>query len=264
MKITMFLILICLSLNSFANDYFNDLLKPDSPREILINKEKGFAKWSKAAFDYSNKYLSQTESIALNDYTGYHYKIINQYLRNPKLTLEQYGPKRISKLGKTIENIKSGLKKLPSYKGKVFRGGGMKISLIDKLKVGDILVEPAFLSTSFLPETAKNFADNFYNDGVSSKVLFEINVEHSAYALPLVSKLEGEAEILISSGSPLKIVHMDEISGVRYIAMKTIDSLEGFNGSVYNSYTGSLMKTTDITKPLVEQAGGVHNVCNVI
>ncbi|PAR94156.1 ADP-ribosyltransferase [Vibrio cholerae] len=264
MKITTFLILSCLSFNVFSNEYFNDLLKPNSPPEILLNNQKGFAKWSKAAFDYSKKFLSQTESIALNDYTGFHYQAINRYLREPKVTLDNFGHEHVSKLDKTIENINSGLKKLPSYKGKVFRGGGLRTSLINKLKVGDVLVEPAFLSTSFLPETAKNFSDNVYSNGVTSKVLFEINVEHSAYALPLVSRVESEAEILIPSGTPLKIIHMDEISGVRYIAMQTIETLEGFSGSVYNSYNGSLMKTADITKPLVEQAGGVHNVCKII
>lgn len=51
-EIIAFLIVSCFSLNSVANDYFNELLKPDSPPEILVNKKLGFAKWSKAAFDY--------------------------------------------------------------------------------------------------------------------------------------------------------------------------------------------------------------------
>lgn len=264
MKIITFLIVSCFSLNSVANDYFNELLKPDSPPEILVNKKLGFAKWSKAAFDYSRNSLSQTESLALNNYTGAYYLAINQYLRDPSRALGVYDDTYISTLNKKIENINSGLKKLPIYKGKVFRGGGMRFSLIDKLKVGDILVDPAFMSTSFLPEVAKKFLDKVFYDGVTSKVIYEINVESSAYALPLVSSFEKEAEVLISSGTPLKIVHIDEVSGVKYIAMQTIETLDGFNGSIYNVYNGSMMQVTDITEPLVEQAGGVHNVCKVI
>lgn len=269
MKIITFLIVSCFSLNSVANDYFNELLKPVSNLkedvQIRINKHIGFAKWSKAALDLSQNDLTAAEKSTINAYTRHIYDPVNTYLRDPNEFLNKYpqhGVEDISLVKKHIANLNSGLRKLPVYKGKAFRATSVRTDLLQKLKTGDIVVDPGFFSTSFLPETAKSYFENTWNEEGSTKVLLEIKVNHSA--APLILDHVNDSEILILNSTPLKIAQMEKIDGVDYIALETVENLEGFNGSVYNFYNGKSMQVTEITSPFAEQAGGVHNVCKVI
>lgn len=269
MKIITCLMLSCFSLNALANDYFIDLRKPVSNLrenvEIRTNKHRGFAKWSKAALDFSQNSLTSDEKIIINAYTGHIYDPINTYLREPNEFLVKYpqhGVEGISKVKKYIADLNSGLRKLPVYKGKAFRATSIRTDLMQKLKTGDIVVDPGFFSTSFLPETAKNYFENTWSEEGRTKVLLEIKVNHSA--APLVLDHANDSEILILNSTPLKIAHMEKIDGIDYLALETVDNLKGFKGAIYNFYNGEPMQVTEITKPLVEQAGGVHNVCNVI
>lgn len=269
MKIITFLILSCFSLNSLANDYFIDLRKPVSNLEedvqIRINKHIGFAKWSKAALDFSKNSLTAAEKSTINAYTHHIYDPVNAYLRAPNEFLNEYpqhGVEGISLVKKYIADLNSGLRKLPVYKGKTFRATSIRTDLVQKLKTGDIVVEPGFFSTSFLPETAKNYFESTWSEEGRTKVLLEIKVNHSA--APLVLDHVNDSEILILNSTPLKIAHMETIDGIDYLALETVDNLKGFKGSIYNFHNGEPMQVTEITKPLVEQAGGVHNVCNII
>ncbi|WP_256208616.1 hypothetical protein [Vibrio cholerae] len=70
MKSIILLMLSCFSVSTIANDYFIDLRKPVSNLredvEIRINKHRGFAKWSKAALDFSQKSLTKEEENVIN------------------------------------------------------------------------------------------------------------------------------------------------------------------------------------------------------
>ncbi|EOX1769743.1 ADP-ribosyltransferase [Vibrio cholerae] len=265
MKFIILLMLSCFSVSTIANDYFIDLRKPVSNSredlEIRINKHRGFAKWSKAALDFSQKSLTKEEGNVINAYTRHIYDPVNSYLRDPNEFLSKY-PEGIANVKKLIADLNSGLRKLPVYKGKAFRATSIRTDLVQKLKTGDIVVDPGFFSTSFLPETAKSYFENTWSEEGRTKVLLEIKVNHSA--APLVLDHANDSEILILNSTPLKISHMGKIDGIDYLALETVDNLKGFKGSIYNFYNGEPMQVTEITKPLVEQAGGVHNVCNVI
>jgi hypothetical protein len=265
MKAIIFWVLVCFSLNSFAEDYFSELRRPNDPYALLQSKEKGFAAWSKAAFDYGRDKLTQAEYAALKDYTGPGYFEINGYLRKDN-SASSYSKDKVYNIRYKIEKMNSGLKKLPSYTGYAFRGGNMNQALVDKLKVGDVLLDPAFSSASFFPETAKRFAFNAPPVEGQSKTLFAIKVEHSAYALPLLSKFENEAEVLIPSGMPLEVLSVERVGQVNYVALRSIKALDGLNGSVYNSFTGDVLQVITTTKPIeVEEVGGWRGgVCKAV
>ena len=212
MKTILALVFTLLSLNVNASEYFKNLLKPNLTNQELSKQQKAFSRISKATFDYSKSALNEAESIAINKYTGSDYLTINRYLRNPSI-YANYDKSAIDKLDHLIKSIDSGLKKLPVFKGtEVYRGSSIKTSVLDKLKQGDIIFDPAYMSTSFFPEKAKDFANNFFTNGLHEATLFEIHVKNRGHAIPLVSNLELEAEVLLPRNTYLKVVKI-EISG---------------------------------------------------
>ncbi len=115
-----------------------------------VNEEKfAVSKWHKRALKI-NEEMRPAETLSINKYTDTFFHRINTYLRNKKGNIDIYE--------KYIEVTNSGLDKLPSYKGTVYRGSDLPPEVINKYKkaaeTGEPYTENYYLSTSKERESA--------------------------------------------------------------------------------------------------------------
>ncbi|BDT98018.1 ADP-ribosyltransferase [Nocardia sputorum] len=89
--------------------------------------------------------LTQKDLDALADYTGPGYADLNRALREGTMDASQKA---------RIDAINEALAKLPDHNGVVYRGTTLPQSVIDDYKVGEVVTEKAFTSTSSSASTA--------------------------------------------------------------------------------------------------------------
>jgi hypothetical protein len=199
---------------------------------------------------------------ALLGYTREDYDSINSILRGESLHPKQQ--QRFNELSKLIERIdKTFESQAPIEYGKtVFRGlifyNPELATLFENLRPGDEYVEPAYLSTSTNPLSARGFsmmrdenpsAANASNHNVKEAqgtAFLAINLPNGSKALSLseISEHETEGEILLPRGSRLKI------EGIRRVKQNRKDGAEYYNYYVEASLVSG---PVEVDAPTVEE-----------
>lgn len=191
----------------FANAIFNKLLKRKRSlleyakvKAIEAIQENVLKRKEKYVVGYENvktpQVLSNEEKNAIYGYTVADYQEINKYLRGEKLPYlieeEQEGLKVKSNM------LVKALRKLPAYKGTVYRGTELddaSILTIMTMKPGDLIYMKAFTSTSLLKEKASGF---------STDVLFEIK-SLTGRQVSHISEYPEENEVVLSPDTRYEI-----------------------------------------------------------
>lgn len=137
--------------------------------------------------------LNVEEVLAIHAYTeNEYYKGINKVLRGRSVTKaerERYTP--------MIDLMKSGLKKLPVYKGDVIRWVSWSETTLKRLKVGSNKLFKAFTSSSKKP--------NFTWSG-NTKLKIKA---FKAHFIGMISQYPTEEEVLFMPGSKFKVLKVD-------------------------------------------------------
>lgn len=137
--------------------------------------------------------LNVEEVLAIHAYTeNAYYKGINKVLRGRGVTKaerERYTP--------IIDLMKSGLKKLPVYKGNVIRWVSWSETTLKRLKLGSNKVFKAFTSSSKKP--------NFTWSGNTKLKIKAIK----AHFIGMISQFPTEEEVLFMPGSKFKVLKVD-------------------------------------------------------
>ena len=126
-----------------------------------------------------------------------------------------------------VKDVETGLRKMPRFQGKVYRGTLTKTGLIDQLNEGDIVYDPGFMSTSVLPEVAIGFAEDTETTIGHSSTLLEIDLTANGYSVPAIAVTPGEAEVIVSPKTYMKVQAIATQGSRKLIALKTVDSIEG-------------------------------------
>ena len=142
------------------------------------------------------------ERRAIQTYTKVDYMIINSGIR-------QYGYKKYMSLTgmchtSTVRKMISGLPKLPSYSGKVWRATGRLPASVD-LREGKIFCDKAFLSTS----TKKSVAHEGIFLTSTGGVVFEITHFSGKEITSISVEGEKECEVLFLPETPFEITKVE-------------------------------------------------------
>ncbi|EGR3964050.1 hypothetical protein DDN11_00225 [Vibrio cholerae] len=224
--------------------YFEGLTSAPRSEKILKSEAKKFAQSSLKAYKMNADKLTPNETKALQGYSDIDgtYRLFNEYYRDRILFNKKHGDayigtKRFTEILKgQIDTFNSGLTKLPRYTGKVFRGKKLKENLLSELNVGDIVYEPGFMSTTILPEVAQGFAaDTNVGEGFV-KTVFEIDLTQDGYAMSGVSKVPGEAEVLVKPKTYMRVKAIASQGDTKLIALENVTSLRE-EQYTYNLYS---------------------------
>lgn len=195
-----------------------------------------FSDWAKASSGWRYKLMTANETEALEDFSVSGYQLANDYLRAADTSTWGSAGKSARKF---IKQVRSAMKKLPRYKGVTYRGAWAKQSLLNKLQVGDVVVEPAFTSSSTIPEVAKRFAVVRPNSPLPlQRVLYEVQVKSNGRALGGLSEFGGEAEVLLPPNTYYRVTNIELNRGSAMVALETVSSHETTTGTTYNLYSG--------------------------
>jgi len=144
--------------------------------------------------------LNQVEFLALYSYTSNDFVIINPALRKKTENLQYLDP--------IVDHIDSGLDKLPVFKGTVLRGVRLKDQVSQKLKVGSLFKDPAYLSTS-------------ENQAFGGTYQFKIKSETGREVYHLSANPD-EKEILFHRNTEFRITKISKENSTTYIEMTEI------------------------------------------
>ncbi|AUI87377.1 hypothetical protein BS333_05690 [Vibrio azureus] len=198
--------------------------------------------WVLIKHEKAERRMVEAEYSAIKSYGRVDHDVINEYMRagEPK---EYLMPGYGAALKNRVKNLRNVMKKLPNYKGTVFRGASIKNVLLDKLKVGDILHEKAFLSTSTLPSVARDFAQGKVYEGVSA-AQYKIDLNSSGRAINAYTFKHYEAEILAKPDTYFLVEDIKKYSAEKnYIKLKELKKpssyiRENSESHIYDSFSG--------------------------
>jgi NAD:arginine ADP-ribosyltransferase. len=111
-----------------------------------------------------------------------------------------------------IKFMTEALNKLPNYEGVVFRGSKVEQKQLAKYKVGQIITEQGFTSTSSKLAVAQAFSGN----------VFYTIVSKTGKAIKDFSEFSGEDEVLFRSGTKFKVLAVENKNGKTYIKMMEV------------------------------------------
>lgn len=155
------------------------------------------------------------ELAALRFYSGDGYKQINRYLRG--IEPDEFKEKErelgwnysdsVKDYEDHISFINNALSRLPNYSGKVFRGTPLEKRFLEQYKLGELVKEKAFLSSSISKEAAKSFASSSF----SSKLLvFFIIDSKRGKKIADYAKYSYESEILFPNNTVFRVNNIEE------------------------------------------------------
>lgn len=149
----------------------------------------------------SLRHIPNVELVAIRDYTADGYNLLNQALWSQDHTqLRKYAP--------YIEAAKSGLKRLPDFKGTVYRWTHLAPEILANYRPGTHVTERAFTSA-----TAATYCT------YSGNVNFVINSRHGK-DVSQIAKVTTEREVLFPPGTKFKILNIrTDLKGVTKIYM---------------------------------------------
>lgn len=170
--------------------------------------------------DYKFTDLTREEVSAIKDYARVDNEAINAYMRlsvTPSMddvkttwTTEAIVDK--------INMLRSALKKIPHYKGVVYRGQAIDRKIFNEIEVGSIINNKYFLSTSLNERVVVRFMPRDDQNIKSLKLI--IDTEESAYPIYDWTHKKDEQEMLISDNTFFIVTSKDDHSGV--IRMKEL------------------------------------------
>ncbi|RSD29929.1 ADP-ribosyltransferase [Vibrio pectenicida] len=235
--------LLCFSVQSYVNA--EDFAEFKDRHLTSIEEEqqaRDLMQWSTAHNARAEKKMLPSEYKAIERYGRVDYDVINEYMRAGEP--ERYlGPMFDNSIKSSVSNIRSALNKLPNYKGTVYRGSSIRNGLLEKLNVGDILYEKAFLSTSTIPSVARDFAST----GVTqdrSIAQFKIELKSSGRAINGYTFKDYEAEILAKPNTYFRVEAIERVStNKNYIKIREVKNPVKYVSAepdihVYDSYSG--------------------------
>ncbi|EDP60219.1 ADP-ribosyltransferase [Vibrio sp. AND4] len=231
--------ILCLSFVAQAAPF--DALESPSRSPKQVNElASQFSEWAKAYRGWQYKFMTAKEAEALEDFSVSGYQLANDYLRAADASTWGSSGKNARDF---IRQVSSAMKKLPRYKGVAYRGAWAKQSLLKKLQVGDIVVEPAFTSSSIIPEVAKRFAVVRPNSPQPlQRVLYELEVKRDGRALAGLSELDREAEVLLPPNTHFRVTDIEWNRGSAMVALETVSSYKTTTGTTYNLFSGEEIK----------------------
>ncbi|MCG7488260.1 ADP-ribosyltransferase [Vibrio sp. Of14-4] len=242
-KTLLLTLLLLLSTQSYVNaeDFAEFKGRRLTPQKEAQQAED-LMQWSTAHNARAERKMLPEEYSAIKRYGRVDYDVINEYMRAGEP--ERYlGPMFDGSIKSSVSNIRSALNKLPNYKGTVYRGSSIKNSLLEKLNVGDILYEKAFLSTSTIPSVARNFAST----GASQErsiAQFKIELKSSGRAINAYTFKDYEAEILAKPNTYFRVEAIEKVSPTKnYIKLREVKNPAKYVSAepdihVYDSYNG--------------------------
>ncbi|GLR04351.1 hypothetical protein GCM10007906_19390 [Vibrio hyugaensis] len=198
--------------------------------------------WSVENHAKAERKMIPEEYSAIKRYGRVDHDVVNEYMRagEPKeFLMPGYG----EALKERVSHMRSVMNKLPNYKGTVYRGSSIKNSLLEKLNIGDILHEKAFLSTSTIPSVARNFSASGAYEGVSA-AQFKIELKSSGRAINAYTFKAYEAEILAKPNTYFRVEAIEKISPQKnYIKLREIKSPSKYLKAepdihIYDSFSG--------------------------
>ncbi|MBA3603145.1 MAG: hypothetical protein H0W50_05790 [Parachlamydiaceae bacterium] len=197
----------------------------------------------------NGKTLSSAEAHAIYIYSTNNYLLINGTLDNDSTSLKQWVDAKLSKEeDKSLEKQKailnegkshvneiaklaaSGINKLPSYEGQLYRGDGMTGAKLDEWRNGKIMVTTKFFSCSSKVEIGEKFARENAIGYMEDKkeeykpVLYVFNSQN-AKDIKKYSEKEEEDERIYNPGQAFRSVGVDEttVPGLAIIFMEEIN-----------------------------------------
>lgn len=138
---------------------------------------------------------------AIQEYTApdgpFSFNPINTYLRSEK---PDAANSMTQALNNNIDRMKTGLEKMPDFKGTVYRGTNLSKEDVDKYVIGkEDISEPAFTSTSRSEGVASK-----YSKGNHIAVIFEIASKHGK-SVETISQFKEEQEVIFKPGTQFKV-----------------------------------------------------------
>lgn len=161
------------------------------------------ARWK--SYDVQKQNLTDGEKRALEDYTRISHQNINAYLRG-KLDKESLSYDKAKSDVKYMDSVFEKSSVATETAGTVYRGvitESKKVSdsWESKLKVGSIVTDKGFVSTSESVETAHSFSRNDYFVGV----LYEIKIPAKT---KILGGSESESEVILNRGTQMKVTNV--------------------------------------------------------
>ena len=198
--------------------------------------------WSIVHHAKAERKMIPEEYSAIKRYGRTDHDVVNEYMRagEPK---EFLMPGYADALKVRVSHMRSVMNKLPNFKGTVYRGSSIKNSLLEKLNVGDILHEKAFLSTSTIPSVARNFSAAGAYQNVSA-AQFKIDLKSSGRAINAYTFKAYEAEILAKPNTYFRVEAIERISDKKnYIKLREIKNPSKYLKAepdihIYDSFSG--------------------------
>lgn len=177
--------------------------------------------WVAANHINAEKKLLASEYNAMKDYGRVDHDVMNEFVRAGEPT-DFLVPWMYEAVKKKVGNLRKALNKLPNYKGTVYRGSSIKNDLLNKIKVGDIVHEKAFLSTSTNSNVARNFsAAGVYQD--VSAAQFKIDLKSSGRAINNYTFKAQEAEVLVKPDTYFQVQAIERQSAEKnFIKLKEV------------------------------------------
>ena len=142
--------------------------------------------------------LSHEELMAVYNYSGPQYKLINGWLRDPSMAVPADIPK-------TVETLNEFLDRLPPHNKAVFRGTKVPQHILDEAFRTGVYRDPAFFSTSTKAEVAERFMNRLKPEPGETRVLFEIEEASGSNIRPM-SMYATQDEILFKSGVDFEVL----------------------------------------------------------
>ena len=145
--------------------------------------------------------ITEEEKISLQNYFGRDYVSINEKLRYSKIKQE-------INVRSDIMNIENAISKNTVKDSlKVYRGSSFEKSTIDKMQIGSVFSDKAFVSTTLEKNTAKNYTTSYVKEKKS--VLMRIKVKKGVNGIMRTGVDGGmfESELLLQAGSRFKVIN---------------------------------------------------------
>lgn len=186
-------------------------------------------KWMKEHVkEYSS--IPEKNAEAIRRYTSGKYRLYNEKLRAGRMT---------KNIMESLKEVVDSMRALPDYSGEVYRGSVMSKSVLKEIKVGDVIFDPAFLSTSVDKPAALKFLTSSSTSKDNIKYLMTIDAKRGKSLMDrgLSSFAVEEAEVLLLPKTPREVTKIEYKGPDVYIYGKEVDAI---GQSARNIFTGEV------------------------
>ena len=159
--------------------------------------------------DRAPEILTEREMLSLRAYGEYSHSAVNGLMVEMgmgKGSAEDY----LELAFEAIRDIKSALKKIPPYEGRVYRGGSINPRNFNRLKKNSLVSSHGFLSTSVdFP-----VAEKFINRGRGNRVpiMYSIKLKNSGHSIGRYTLKSSEKEVLIENNRFFRVIDINDKS----------------------------------------------------